>query len=567
MINKLLYFLVGLSVCGISAGQDSYEIPDSIQTNRIDSIRTQLLNIDQLSINNLNELTLELADSYFESGLYFTTDTLVDNFLNMNHSMVHVNMRFELLKYNDAADSLRNWLKMRDNAERLISYFEIQLSKSEQNKLITRQIVYELGQVYLNTERFSGFLSMSHRGLELSETNSRPDLLLDLAAAHYYLNSSDPDSAMYYAESAIFLLQQLNDLPRLSFAHTQFAAILSKDQQNRKAFQHYMTAYELARLSGDFLMIDIASNYLAGFYEMTGRSEKAIPILREIMAQKNLRPNYGSPFNTPNSSIHQFERAENAVSELVRERQRLFIGLILIVLFGVIITLIFRLRAKRREAQLLQQINRIQINPHFIFNSLNSLQRFIIEDDISASNKYLTRFSNLIRSVLTNTQENYIPVVDEIKFLEDYLALEKLRFKDMFTYNVETKQGVDIYNMKMPTMIVQPFVENSLWHGLVPKEVPGHIEIIWNAADLSCLTCTIIDDGIGREKAKEIKGKSAKINSSVGTSIIKNRLDQLSKINKSNYQFKYDDLYDDGGQARGTKVVISIPLKWEKRKK
>lgn len=563
-LYRILLILV-LNLFIVCSGQTKWENPDSIQASQIDSLHYQLLKISQDSASSKSLIVLELAEALINSGLMFTADSLIDKYLNRNYPSVPITIRVKFLEIKETTDSIRRWINSDDNSQIISNFLKTELNNFQTDPNIIRWIIYNLGQIYFLIEDYAGFNITSKEGLKLADFLTKPDLLLDIAASHFYLDQLD--SALIVGFEAVSQLEIMDDTPRLSYAHTQIATAFFQKGNRKSASFHYHKAYELAKASSDFLAIDIASNYLAMYYELIGKAEKAIPILKEVMANKNTRPNFGSPFDTPNHSISQFERAENAVAKLVRQRQRLLLLLILIGSGGIIISLFLRLRAKKREANLLQQINRIQINPHFIFNSLNSLQRFIIENDIGSSNKYLTRFSSLIRSVLNNTQENYIPVIDEIKFLEDYLALEKLRFKNQFSYKVDVNQSVDIYNMMIPTMIVQPFVENSLWHGLVPKDGPGDIQIHWDATDLSCLKCTIVDNGIGRSKAKEIKGSSSRQNSSIGTSLIKNRLDQLSKINKSDYKFEYEDLEDKNGRATGTKVIISIPLKWKKNQK
>jgi tetratricopeptide (TPR) repeat protein len=561
----IVSLVLGLFLSSLTYGQTLWEKPDSVQGIRIDSLYQDLfyLNPDSDPINC--EKVLELAEAYLSSGMVFSADSLADNYLYRNYPDIPPFIESKLVQIRIRADSLKAWMNVPDHSQELISYLKSELSKKNHPPTIYRELNYELEQVYFLTRNYSEYKLGIRKAIELSGSLFLPDHLMDLAASYYYLD--DLDSALITANEAFLLYEKIGDIIKLCYAHNQIGAIHGKMNDSKQSFYHYQLSFDLANRSSDIRSIEVAGYYLAKYYEDNGKPERAIPILRQIMAVQGSMPNYRSPFGEISPNIYLVEKAEGVISNLTKQRQLLFVLILTLILGGISLSLAIRLRAKKREAHLLQQINRIQINPHFIFNSLNSLQRFIIENDIGSSNKYLTRFSSLIRSVLNNTQENYIPVMDEIQFLEDYLALEKLRFRNQFSYELNVSQNIDIYNMLIPTMIIQPFIENSLWHGLIPKDGPGEIKIEWEATGLSCLNCTITDNGIGRSKAREIKGNSSKKNSSIGTRLIKNRLDQLSKINKSEYKFEYEDLTDTIGQSNGTKVIISIPLKWKKTEK
>ena len=210
------------------------------------------------------------------------------------------------------------------------------------------------------------------------------------------------------------------------------------------------------------------------------------------------------------------------------------------------------------ENQLLdtrQQALRLQMNPHFIFNSLNSVQSFILSKDIDQAVNYLSRFSQLMRMIMTHSAENIIPLSDEIAAITHYLEIEKLRFDNKFSYSITISPMIDEAFTGIPPMIIQPYIENAIIHGLLHKESTGKIEIAFEKMDHQ-IHCTITDDGIGRKKAAEIKQKLGLHEKSRGMMISKERLDFFNKTENDIYSVKITDLTDDDGNPSGTKVEL-----------
>ncbi len=240
----------------------------------------------------------------------------------------------------------------------------------------------------------------------------------------------------------------------------------------------------------------------------------------------------------------------------------------LLVLFSValIVTLIshFRLTTKRRELEHERQLMlaeqralRSQMNPHFIFNALNSIRRFILENDMEKADYYLTSFATLMRRVLDNSRQNFITLENEIQTLQLYLELERMRFDESFTFSIDVDKQIDIHNWLIPPMIIQPFVENAIWHGLALKQGEGRVEIIFRKQNDKIL-CIVQDNGIGREKAKVIAAKR-KGHKSTGLSNTAERMDLLYKLYGKKIDLTIIDLYDDDGQPAGTRVEILFP--------
>jgi hypothetical protein len=212
---------------------------------------------------------------------------------------------------------------------------------------------------------------------------------------------------------------------------------------------------------------------------------------------------------------------------------------------------------KQNATELEMQALRAQMNPHFIFNCLSSINRFILKNETEDASDYLTKFSRLVRMVLNNSKKPFITLEDELDMLKLYLDMERLRFKDSFDYSISFTNSIDIDNIFVPPLLLQPFVENAIWHGLMHKEGQGRLEIKLSIEDRT-LTCVIADNGIGRKKAAMLKSKSSEKQKSMGLHITSERLALLNKNMDQPNSFYFEDITDDEGNVAGTRVILKI---------
>ena len=225
-----------------------------------------------------------------------------------------------------------------------------------------------------------------------------------------------------------------------------------------------------------------------------------------------------------------------------------------------------RINTIKRKAAIRQQLTelegkalRAQMNPHFIFNSLNAIQELIVTQNIDAAYDYLSKFSKLLRLVLNNSEKSTILLADELHMLRLYLELESLRFRNSFSYNIVVDAAVDPDSLAVPPLLLQPFIENALWHGLMLKDGEKKLHLLIGQHD-GKLECIVEDNGIGRRKAAEIKAQKigATHFESRGLALSQQRISLLGSTG-GNGSVKIDDLYEDG-QPTGTKVSIYLPL-------
>jgi len=198
---------------------------------------------------------------------------------------------------------------------------------------------------------------------------------------------------------------------------------------------------------------------------------------------------------------------------------------------------------------------RTQMNPHFIFNALNSVNNYIAKSDERSANRFLSEFSVLMRSVLENSEEDFIPLAKELELLELYVKLEHSRFSDKFDYEIEVDKKIDVDAFQIPPMLLQPYIENAIWHGLRYKEGKGFLKIKVRQMTNDMLEICIEDNGIGRKKSAELKTTNQRKQKSKGMGNIQKRIQILNDMYKNRVEVSIVDLNED---KTGTKVSLKL---------
>ncbi|HTF06128.1 MAG TPA: two-component regulator propeller domain-containing protein, partial [Bacteroidia bacterium] len=237
----------------------------------------------------------------------------------------------------------------------------------------------------------------------------------------------------------------------------------------------------------------------------------------------------------------------------------------------LVVTIFARIRQikkrERREAEMRVALAgnelkalRAQMNPHFVFNSLNSIQHFILTNKTNDAGKYLNKFARLMRVILNNSEKSLITVREEMEYLQLYMELEAMRFDNKFDWSVDISADIDADYIEIPAMLLQPYVENAILHGLTPRGEGGKLEIILRMQGHNLL-CRIKDNGIGREQAREMRQLSGrKDHKSLGMKITSDRLELINNLQGSHLSMTITDLKDAEGAATGTQVDIFIPV-------
>lgn len=265
---------------------------------------------------------------------------------------------------------------------------------------------------------------------------------------------------------------------------------------------------------------------------------------------------------TANQRIREFESQEQAAANKRRVNRNWLISGVGLLFAGLIFLLLLQQQQKKRLQARMEAL-RAQINPHFISNSLNAIENLVNMNQREAAAKYLIHFSRLSRKILNSSRSSTTSLAEELQTLKHFLALEQLRFRDKLNYDIEVSSGLDPEQIEVPALILQPYVENAIWHGIKPKSTPSHLHVFVERQGKQ-LICIVEDDGIGREKAREIKGKSVlqAEHQSQGMKITEERLKAVGQAKGSKVEII--DLHDTQGNATGTRVIVKLPFKIRK---
>jgi len=257
------------------------------------------------------------------------------------------------------------------------------------------------------------------------------------------------------------------------------------------------------------------------------------------------------------------EKEKNLQENRAQRSVQFLIGLIILVILIILITLLYFRQNKMKEEQeksnLQQKLFRTQMNPHFIFNSLSSIQHLVVNEDSEKASIYLAKFSTLVRSVLYSSNKDSITIDDELKTIESYLSLQNIRYSNKFDYKVDIDPQIDTESLTIPPMLAQPFIENAIEHGVKHKKKKGNIDIRF-VLDNGSIHLEIEDDGVGRAKVQELEKELKKDHHSMATEITKERLKVLNKKLKDKIDLTISDLEDEKGNPAGTKVRIILPV-------
>ena len=256
--------------------------------------------------------------------------------------------------------------------------------------------------------------------------------------------------------------------------------------------------------------------------------------------------------------------------------QTLLIQGLAIILFGGFVYAVYKSRIRsavekqkiksdfeRKLAEVKMNALTAQMNPHFIFNSLNSIDYFIIKNDRMKASEYLNRFARLIRLILSHSRSNYITLRDDLEALKLYIEIECMRFNEQFDYVVQAGHNVDLDTIQIPPLLLQPYVENAIWHGLMHKTEKGCLQVNVEMDEKNeSIIATIEDNGVGRKKAAEMKSKMVKqkAQKSMGMSITKDKLEIINFLHNLNATSKIEDVFNENGEVAGTRVTLQIPV-------
>ncbi|MEI7501176.1 MAG: histidine kinase [Bacteroidota bacterium] len=395
---------------------------------------------------------------------------------------------------------------------------------------------------------------------------------LNMIGWFYYLKHIPDSSLHYYLQSVTYCSP--SNIAGFAKPYGNIGTIYRDKKDYSKALFYYNLCELYGKKTRDFYI-------LAGLY-------KDMSDMYITRGDYKMAYNYHVAFKNSNDSLNAgkyleglgYARAKFDTEAKEKELQLLNLKLeqhkyfawgiagfiLLLLIIGFLLYYQSKLTVKRKISEMTNKLSEIthanlrqQMNPHFIFNTLNSIQYYMYQHDKIATNNYLTKFSRLIRKILENSQHTLVPVKDELDVIQLYLELETLRFKEKFTFEIIIDEEIDTLTYKIPTMLIQPYVENAVCHGLINKPDRGLLTLQMRLCDHH-ICCTIKDNGIGREAAMEIKRHKDSPHSSLGTKITESRINITNALYGTDLKVVFTDLKDENNNPCGTLVELQLPL-------
>lgn len=388
-----------------------------------------------------------------------------------------------------------------------------------------------------------------------------------------YLEQKKYKEAIETSKKAIFIdSKKINLLYRAMFKNTLGRIYLEADSLNLSE-KYLREAFKISSKIGNKRESLIASEYLIKLFTELKDYKKMMFYTQKWIAYKdsitkNLITQNSNAMNMLYKSEQQQREIlilkQNAELTIVKmNKQRILLIFIFTLFAGVLIFIYFfyrhrKLQGRLNEIALEQRLLRSQLNPHFIFNSLSAMQSFIIRNDALLASDYLARFSSLMRNVLEGSRTEYILLDTEIETIDNYLKLQQLRFSDKFVYRIYVDEKIDNDVVLIPSMIIQPFVENSIEHGMKDPNFTYEIKVSIQKKE-DYLFIYIDDNGVGVEQ-KEIKNNHSKKHKSLATTIIRERLSVITAKTKKKCNLTIINKKEQNSEDRGVLVVIEIPI-------
>lgn len=437
-------------------------------------------------------------------------------------------------------------------------------------------IYNELGDLYVEKNDEDNAYKTYFQALDLD--NSKPEFTnstkyLEVVNKVSELNIKNGRARDNVAIQTQLLNQGLKrkDYDLVQTANYNIGATYMQVNETKTAIPYLITSVSLAQQTKNPKQEQKSVKELSRAYENLGQFDKALDIYkRYVKLVDSFRALQTGNEEASLALNEEFLKQEEKIKGLLStqkqkedsiRRQRNIVWTLAVGLLAFLFltwALVRNIRQKQKANMVIKlQSLRTQMNPHFIFNSLNSVNSFIAKNDERSANKYLSDFSKLMRTVLKNSDQDFVGLASEIQTLGIYLELEHFRFGEKFDYVLEVSPEVETESFAVPPMLIQPYIENAIWHGLRYKEEKGVLAVKFFVENEK-LFCTVYDNGIGRKKSSELKTAHQKTYQSTGIKNTKERIELLNKLHKTSLNITITDM-EENGESTGTLVKISLP--------
>lgn len=469
---------------------------------------------------------------------------------------------YEQLNFNDA-----NRLRNADNLAAQMGYskYNIQiLEKADKKEEVADAYVQ---QAQMNLQQKNKEVAIQSYEKAISYVKDKPEEVAKLKTeiAKVYASDNQFDKAIGISEKLLAEAKTKSDFDTQIKQLQTLATIYFKKNEPEKAIQCLQQAYELALQQGKTDEVKSSLLQLLQYYKTHGKDKESIALYDDFFQNfDKLIQNDSSlidekTFQVTEEKIRQLEKEKALKDELIAKKNTfnyVLLGslLLLLLLVGLIVKTLYSIKTKNKEIAL--QSLRREMNPHFIFNSLNSVNQFISQNKELEANKYLTSYSHLMRNMMENSNKDFISLSNEIEQLKKYLDLEHLRFQDKFDYQIVVDDALDTETTLVPNMLIQPHLENAIWHGLRYRETKGLLLLKFelNRGKVSVI---VDDNGIGLRESAALKTRNQKVHQSRGVTNTKERIGLLNELYKTNIDFS---ITEKNSGTTGTIVTLTFPL-------
>ncbi|MCY1478410.1 Sensor histidine kinase YpdA [compost metagenome] len=467
----------------------------------------------------------------------------------------------ERINYNDA-ERLKN-----STPEQKSDYIlsNIDLLEKEGKKEETAEAYQQMAKNSIDRNDAKGAVENYKKALENVKHKPEEAIKIKSEIAKVYASENEFDKAIEINKKLINEAKEKNDSETQIVQMQELATVYFKQQDAEKGISVLKNAYELAIQNGKTLLAKNSLEQLIKEYNAKGNGDKSIELY------ENFFENFETLIKSDNSLVDSkvFQVTEDRIKHLEKEKalkdeliskkntfNYFLLGsvLLMILLFVFIVKALYSIKTKNKKIAL--QSLRREMNPHFIFNSLNSVNQFISENNELEANKYLTSYSNLMRNMMENSNKDFVSLNNEVEQLKKYLDLEHLRFNEKFDYDITIDEALDGDAVFVPNMLLQPHLENAIWHGLRYKEGKGFLKLDFKLKN-NLIKVTIDDNGIGLKKSQELKTTNQKVHESRGVTNTRERISLLNELYKKNITF---EISEKESPETGTRVEINFPL-------
>ena len=436
---------------------------------------------------------------------------------------------------------------------------------------------HNIGYCYEQRGDFAEALSYYRKSMQYNkEINSKlGKAICDNSIGQLYLKQDNPQEAIELIQPTIEICKELGDDFYIAMATINTGWALTELNKFEEAEKLLKEGLKVSQANNLQFFIAEAYKRLSRLMEKQGRYNSALQYNKyfqeeeEKILNENNQQYMSDLFikyeaDKQKNKIELLEKENEIVNIKLGQSQRIFLYASLLFLMVAVLTfLLYRQRKLEHQKRLLtieQKLLRTQMNPHFIFNSLLSIKIYMINNDRDSAIGYLNKFSKLVRTILATSLEKEISLAEEIETMNLYVNIENIRLNNEVDYQVNVDKNISLENVKIPSLTLQPFIENALWHGLSAKDGEKSLKLNVSKQEDNFIEISITDNGIGRQNTVKIKD-GIENQKSIGINLTKERLRNFFRHFKNMHSLAILDLFDDAQQPTGTKVVLRIPMR------